>query len=226
MKQGEKNAFIAIGIAIVAIIALTVYLEIQHRATHTVKATARSTEQSSEQASNTQGVDKDATVIPSGMNPEQLPDADSRGASVLTLYCGQCHALPTPSMHTAEEWKVVLPRMQAYINSNRGELMRHLIMPAKHDWDTLTTYLVANAQVPLDKQHMTGLETDAGKAFQSTCSQCHGAPDPGIHTSHEWPRVVLRMKSHILRTGKKMPTQDTLMQIIDYLQKHAEPEKS
>jgi len=29
------------------------------------------------------------------------------------------------------------------------------------------------------------------------------------------------MKSHITRTGKKMPSQDNLMQIIEYLQTHS-----
>jgi cytochrome c5 len=228
MKQGERNAFIVVGIAIIAVIALTVYLEIQHRKTHSVNPTTQArVPVTGNQSANTANSanNEDVTVIPSGMNPDQLPDADSHGATVLTLYCAQCHALPTPSMHTAAEWKVVLPRMLDYINSNQGQMMRHLIMPPEHDWETLTAYLIANAQVPLDKQHVTGLDTTAGKAFQTYCSQCHAAPDPGIHTPHAWPRVVLRMKSHILRTSKKMPTQDTLMQIIDYLQKHAKPEK-
>jgi cytochrome c5 len=226
MKPGERNAFIVVGIAIIGVIVLTVYLEIQHRKTHSVNpATHTGAPLSNNQGTTNSTNDADVKVIPSDMNPDQLPDADSRGATVLTLYCAQCHALPTPTMHTAEEWKAVLHRMQNYINSNGGQMMRHVIMPPKHDWDTLTAYLIANAQVPLDKKHATGLDTTAGKAFQTYCSQCHAAPDPGIHTTHEWPRVVLRMKEHIFRTSKKMPTQDTLMQIIGYLQKHAKPEQ-
>jgi cytochrome c5 len=94
-------------------------------------------------------------------------------------------------------------------------------MPPEKDWVILKTYLETNAQVALNDDAGNDFDSAAGKAFKATCSQCHAPPNPKTHTANEWPRVVLRMKSHIIRIGKKMPDQDTLFQIIDFLQKHA-----
>ena len=45
--------------------------------------------------------------LPPGIKPEALPDPGSPGAKFLNSYCTQCHNLPSPLMHTAEEWPVV-----------------------------------------------------------------------------------------------------------------------
>ena len=207
-----------IGIAFAAIIALTVYLEIKHQETHNPNTMA-SNENNTGSPVNTDKL----MVIPAGLNPDNLPDADSRGATMLTLYCVQCHELPPPAMHSSTEWDTVLDRMQDHIQSTRGSMLRHVLMPPEKDWQILKLYLEDHAQIPLDKTTTSDLETDAGQAFKTYCSQCHAPPNPETHTRNEWPRVVLRMKSHILRIGKKMPDQDTLLQIIEYLQNHARP---
>ncbi len=49
--------------------------------------------------------------LPPGIAPEDLPDAESPGARLLARYCTQCHNLPAPAMHTAEEWPAVEARM-------------------------------------------------------------------------------------------------------------------
>lgn len=221
MNQGDKKVFRVVGLVFVAVIALTVYLEIQHQQTQESGLTTskKISELKAKQA-------KQVTVIPSGLNPDNLPDADSRGATMLTLYCAQCHELPSPAMHTRIEWDNVLERMQAHMKTTRGNMLRKALMPPEKDWLILKTYLENHGQVPLDKTTTSDLDTDAGKAFKSTCSQCHAPPNPKTHSRNEWPRVVLRMKSHIIRTGKKMPDQDTLMQIIDYLQKHSKTTQS
>jgi len=41
--------------------------------------------------------------MPSGINPDQLPEPDSKGAHLLARYCSQCHGVPGPGMHTADE---------------------------------------------------------------------------------------------------------------------------
>ena len=199
------------------IAAMTITLELQHKESQTVKTSA-----DSEKIAPMQGLDgASETSIPSGINPVDLPDAKSRGATLLALYCVQCHELPPPAMHTAAEWQKVIDRMKTLLQSRRGGMLMRIITPPKKDWGVLKNYLGTHAQVPLDEKQISDLDTPAGKAFQTTCSQCHAAPSPATHTSNEWPRVVLRMKSHIIKMGKSMPNQDSLMQIIKYLQNHS-----
>lgn len=216
MKPGEKKAFLWIGATVVAVAALTITLEVQHQESQIVKISADASKKTSMQESD--GISD--ISIPAGISPDDLPDAESRGATMLTLYCAQCHELPPPAMHTANEWQNVIERMKSIMQSRRGGMLTRIIIPPEKDWAILESYLTTHAQIPLDTKQTSGLNTPAGKAFQETCSQCHGAPNPGTHTAREWPRVVLRMKSHIIRTGKTMPSQDDLMQIIEYLQTH------
>lgn len=69
-----------------------------------------------------------------------LPEADSRGARLIGKYCAQCHAPPSPSLHTAEEWAGVTQRMRGHI----GELAASGVgvqMPDASDLNALTQYL-------------------------------------------------------------------------------------
>ena len=218
MKHGEKKVLLWIAITVISVVAMTVFLEIQYQETHRTEST-KASNQSVVDNSNADN-EKGTIVIPAGMDPNNLPDAESRGATILTLYCAQCHDLPTPAMHTALEWKEVLGRMMTQIKSRRGGMLTRILMPPEKDWEILKIYLDTHAQSPLDPYQTADLDTPAGKIFQTTCSQCHAAPTPATHTASEWPRVVLRMKSHIIRTGKSMPNQDSLLQIIEYLQHH------
>ncbi len=49
--------------------------------------------------------------LPPGINPENLPDPQSTGAQLLAQYCTQCHGLPGPKQHAANEWPGVVERM-------------------------------------------------------------------------------------------------------------------
>lgn len=51
------------------------------------------------------------------MNPQQLPEPNSKGAVLLQQFCTQCHALPDPEKHTAHEWPAVVDRMKGYMES-------------------------------------------------------------------------------------------------------------
>ncbi len=44
--------------------------------------------------------------------PRNYPDTDSVQAQLYLIKCGQCHAAPLPSAHTANIWPSVLDRMQ------------------------------------------------------------------------------------------------------------------
>ena len=50
-------------------------------------------------------------MLPPGITPQDLPDPESRGAKLLSRYCSQYHNLPSPRMHTAEDWPRIAGRM-------------------------------------------------------------------------------------------------------------------
>jgi len=114
--------------------------------------------------------------LPPGISPEKLPDPQSTGAHLLAQYCTQCHALPGPGLHTAEEWPSVVDRMNRRMRMMSG-MMHGISAPSDSELKTLVTYLQQHAQKPMDKSKYTDLNTPAGKSFQAICSQCHALPD-------------------------------------------------
>ncbi|MFI5323344.1 MAG: c-type cytochrome [Thermodesulfobacteriota bacterium] len=46
------------------------------------------------------------------MTPGSLPSPESPGAISFKNTCSQCHALPDPKLHNAEEWSGVVERMR------------------------------------------------------------------------------------------------------------------
>ena len=222
MKKGEKRAFTAILVAFIGVILFTVYYEILYQKHEADKLTAAATADEKAALKNNPGI----WVIPKGLNPDALPQPESRGATVLTLYCVQCHDLPTPTMHTAQEWDYVVDRMEKEMQKRRGGILIRVMMPPEKDWQILRTYLADNAQNPLDKSQYPDLDTPAGRAFESTCSHCHAAPDPTQHNPNEWARIVLRMKSNIVAAGKEMPDDNTVELITDFLKAHSKDTQS
>jgi hypothetical protein len=46
------------------------------------------------------------------LDAKRLPEVNTARAESFRLACEQCHALPDPRMHTAQEWPAVVERMQ------------------------------------------------------------------------------------------------------------------
>jgi len=46
------------------------------------------------------------------LDPKRYPDAYRPEGEAFRLACNQCHVLPDPQRHTAEEWRAVVARMQ------------------------------------------------------------------------------------------------------------------
>lgn len=222
MKTGEKRAFMAILIAFVGVIIFTIYYEILYQKREAEKQTTAATADEKASMAKNPGI----WVIPKGLNPDALPDPQSRGATMLTLYCVQCHDLPSPTMHTATEWAHVVDRMEKEMQRRRGGVLIRVMMPPEKDWKILRSYLKDNAQLPLDSSQYADLDTPGGQAFQTTCSQCHAAPDPAQHTSAEWARVVLRMKNNINAAGLEMPDDKTVELINGFLKSHSKNAQS
>ena len=66
-------------------------------------------------------------ILPPGIEPHNLPESESQGARVLSTYCSECHNLPSPRMHTAEDWPRVASRMlirERMMAGMRGMMMQ------------------------------------------------------------------------------------------------------
>lgn len=158
--------------------------------------------------------------LPLGLDPEHLPEPRSKGAQLFARYCTQCHELPGPGLHTADEWSSVVERMNRRMRMMSG-MMRDIEAPDNDEFRTLLAYLQQHAQMPIDRARYTDLSAPAGKLFEATCSQCHILPDPRQHTTNEWQGVVERMTQNMKAMDKPLPDQATLKTVIEFLQTHA-----
>jgi len=50
--------------------------------------------------------------LPQAQSKISLPEPDSEGAQMVKQFCSDCHAPPSPLVHTAKEWPNVIYRMQ------------------------------------------------------------------------------------------------------------------
>src|SRR5437899_5846396 len=46
------------------------------------------------------------------LGPKRYPEVSEPSGEAFRLACSQCHVLPDPKRHTAEEWRIVVARMQ------------------------------------------------------------------------------------------------------------------
>ncbi len=163
--------------------------------------------------------------LPPGIDPGKLPDSTSNGARLLGQYCNQCHELPGPGMHAAEEWPRIVDRMNQRMQMMSGQSMMRMMhdikAPSDSELQILVAYLQKHAQQAIDKMQYTDLNSPTGKIFMATCSQCHSPPDPKQHTADEWPDVIERMTQNMNAMGKTVPNRKTLEAIVVYIQKHA-----
>ena len=146
-------------------------------------------------------------ILPPRMTPQELPEPASPGARLVATYCGQCHHLPSPAMHTAERWSRVvdrtIPRMQGKGNMGRlmGELMTGVRVPDREEIAVIKDYLARHAQSAWDGRNPAVAEvlrSERGVQFAIACTQCHALPDPRRHTARQWPGVVARMQDNML----------------------------
>jgi mono/diheme cytochrome c family protein len=155
-------------------------------------------------------------VMPPGLMPDQLPDAGGPGAVLMQGYCTQCHALPGPGRHSAEEWPHVLDRMLVLMDvaDRFGGLLGDVKTPASDERDQLRNYLELHALKP-----MAGAPQGLGaSAFESHCSACHILPDPGQHSLEEWPAVLKRMQHNMSVMKYAPPSRELMVQIQYFLQ--------
>ena len=159
------------------------------------------------------------SLPPASVKPESLPDPTSPGARLLQQYCTQCHALPSPTMHGAQDWPFVTRQMWLFIDQLQGELGVQSLSTAERV--QLLSYLTANAL-----QVAASLPAGPGKAtFESTCARCHVLPDPRRHSPPDWPNVVMRMERNMERFKLSGVSHQMAESIVGYLQMASAPRK-
>lgn len=132
---------------------------------------------------------------PAGMPPvlqaAQLPQPESTAARLLADYCGQCHNLPHPGLHTAAEWRAVSRDMYLLTEvTARFEGRPGLRIPGPPERAQIDAYLEEQALRPLPEG------SAAPAVYREVCGDCHAAPDPALYPRDEWPAVFARMAGH------------------------------
>jgi hypothetical protein len=78
--------------------------------------------------------------MPPDNGKQSLPERQSQGARLFQTYCGQCHAPPAPTAHTASDWPQVMVRMkQRMVRQGKP-------VPDRDQQQVITAYLQRNAE--------------------------------------------------------------------------------
>ena len=152
--------------------------------------------------------------LPTGFQAEQLADQSSVGAKLFIKTCSQCHPLPSPKLHTPQEWPEVIDRML-----QRLKAREELIMPSKEEAEHIAGYLVFHGNNPSAPLFTDG--SPAAALYRERCSQCHLLPHPLQQTREEWAQVVDRMQDRMRREQKNPLTDPEKQSILEYLQQKA-----
>jgi cytochrome c5 len=178
----------------------------------------------------------DMIELPEGVPARELPDPESPGAGLAGRYCSQCHGIPTPKRHSAEDWMPTLRRMFARMDhmsrmggmdgmmgrGMRGRVrmpmgMHGVRSPTVEEQRLIVAYYQTHALRTIEP---AALPTGQGAAlFSDWCSRCHALPDPEQHTPEEWPAVVARMRENTERMDVGAFSNDEAAAIIEYLRR-------
>jgi cytochrome c5 len=172
---------------------------------------------------------------PPSFNLADLPESGARGAALLEAYCTQCHWLPAPQMHAAQEWPILIRRMVMRAQTlhdrmggpmTRGILGQYLLsgmasaqVPSAEDGDSLVAYLQRNA-MPVAQPGELGTDAET-EFFVSRCGFCHETPSPLAHPAAEWPAVVARMHTNMAMMSVRPLADDEAKRVVTYLQQRA-----
>lgn len=176
-----------------------------------------------------------AGLPPASFAPENLPEREARGAAILEAYCVQCHWLPAPQMHSADEWPLLVRRMQMRSNTLRARMggphttdlvggillsgMARTELPSPADTDSLVAYLQRNALPAAGFEEP--LDTPDGRLFARVCRSCHELPAPAAHTPEEWNAVIGRMRANMVAMDVPPITDEENLRIVAYLQERS-----
>jgi hypothetical protein len=91
-----------------------------------------------------QNTDERSNLLSLGSKPENSLTQKGRAPKLFARYCGQCHSLPSPTEHTAEEWPTVANRMFRIMSGMAGH-STNLKIPSLAEQDAIISYLVVSS---------------------------------------------------------------------------------
>lgn len=150
---------------------------------------------------------------PEGLSPADLPDPQSAGAQELQHFCTACHALPSPTSHSATDWPAVVRRMWLRMGRLQGYTVP---VPETGDRIVMLEYLMNNA-LKVSAQDLP--DAPGRDRFEALCSQCHELPDPKQHSAADWLVVVRRMGTHMSDLLGQTLTGEDLEAVVQYLER-------
>ena len=156
-------------------------------------------------------------VIPFGMTANQLPDPQSKGAALLATYCGQCHNLPSPKMHSTGDWPMRFEKMMDHAKLMAGTSTA-IKLPANKEKKDLVSYLEKNGFEGLPANSPLRGEPEVFNVIWF-CSVCHAVPDPSQFPAKEWDKIVDRMNSFRKNQGREEMSNTDRKAVIDFLAK-------
>ncbi len=156
-------------------------------------------------------------LIPEGLTEKEIPEPGSRGGTLFTKYCSQCHNLPNPAMYSNDEWRNMFERMVSHA-ATIGSTMKGIVLPDMGEKEEIIVYLQSHGLKVLIKGSPALKDPDAFQFFWY-CSTCHAAPDPTIHAPEEWKKVVTRMNNHRKHWGRPEMASSEMEEIVKFLSK-------
>ncbi len=158
-----------------------------------------------------------------GVDPKNLPEANSDAAKTYSKFCSQCHALPSPQRNSAENWKTLVNRMDSrtrIMSRIGGGMMGRGRVKAMSSSEKkrVIAYLQKHGLKTLDKSTISSTDTPEFKTFERVCSQCHDLPDPSLHTKSDWSQVVRKMKNNMKEMEMSQPSVEEEKLLLKFLQ--------
>lgn len=92
-------------------------------------------------------------MMPSFPDSSELPEPNSAGAKLVTQYCIQCHASPSPKQHSASNWPSVVERMNMrmqWMSQNNSSM--NIKAPTNEELRTIIAYLQDHAMEPVNPE--------------------------------------------------------------------------
>ncbi len=156
-------------------------------------------------------------VLPFGLTANQLPDPQSKGAALLASYCGQCHNLPSPKMHSTGDWPMRFEKMMDHAMLMAGT-SPDVKIPVDKEKKELVSYLEKNGFRELPANSPLRGEPQVFNVIWF-CSVCHAVPDPDQFPAKEWGKIVDRMNSYRKKQGREEMSNSDRKVVINFLAK-------
>ena len=165
-------------------------------------------------------------AIPGGLTAATLPDAQNKGAKLFAAYCGKCHSLPSPRMHSKSDWPMRFEKMMDHVRLLAGTAPG-IKMPVENEKREIVAYLQKMGFIGL-AEYAPLLTEPEGFKVAWFCSACHAVPDPiqfpakGATqlSAKEWHLIVDRMNVYRKKQGREVMSEADNKAIVNFLTKN------